>query len=121
MGKSSGTAFLLWLTCLVGVCGVHRFYLGRYATGVLWLLTFGLLGIGQLIDLFLINGMVRRDQEADLDARLLQAALQTYPPSSSEPRRVDLSPDVSDTAMEDQEARVDGLRARFGSAMPSRS
>jgi len=47
--KSSGTAFLLWLACLVGVCGLHRFYLGKPGTGLLWLLTFGLLGVGQLI------------------------------------------------------------------------
>ena len=59
MHKSSGIAFLLWLACLVGLCGLHRFYLGRYVTGVIWLLTFGLLGVGQIVDLFLINGMAR--------------------------------------------------------------
>jgi hypothetical protein len=31
--RSSGTAFLLWLACLAGVCGIHRFYLGRPLSG----------------------------------------------------------------------------------------
>lgn len=64
--KSSGWAFAFWLACLVGVCGLHRLYMGRYVTGVIWLLTFGLLGIGQFIDLFLINGMVRRWNEDEV-------------------------------------------------------
>lgn len=54
---SSGVAYLLWLAGLVGLCGLHRFYLGRPWTGLLWLFTGGLLFIGQLIDLILIPGM----------------------------------------------------------------
>ena len=57
--RSSPTAYLLWFGCLIGFAGLHRFYLGRPWSGLLWLLTFGLLGIGQLVDLFLIPGMVR--------------------------------------------------------------
>ncbi len=57
--SSSGTAFLLWLACALGLCGIHRFYLGKPGTGILYLLTFGLFGIGQLVDLFLLRGMVR--------------------------------------------------------------
>jgi len=56
--RSVGMAYLLWALCIVGVAGIHRFYTGRYVTGVIWLLTWGLLGIGLLIDLFLIPGMV---------------------------------------------------------------
>lgn len=69
--KDSGFAFLFWAACLIGLAGLHRFYLRRYVTGILWLLTFGLLGIGQFIDLFLINGMVREENEDDawLEAR----------------------------------------------------
>ena len=67
--KSGPSAFVLWLCCLIGICGLHRFYLGRFWTGLLWLLTFGLLGIGQVIDLFLLPSMLRQHNlEKRLDA-----------------------------------------------------
>lgn len=52
--------YLLWL---FGFLGAHRFYYGRPVTGTIWLCTLGLLGIGWLVDLFLIPGM---DREAGL-------------------------------------------------------
>lgn len=55
--KSEIVAYLLWL--FFGFFGFHRFYLGKFFSGVLWLLTGGLLGVGWLIDLFLIPSMVR--------------------------------------------------------------
>jgi hypothetical protein len=58
--RSPGVGYGLWALCLVGVAGVHRFYAGKYITGLIWLLTWGLLGIGSFIDLFLIPGMVDR-------------------------------------------------------------
>jgi TM2 domain-containing membrane protein YozV len=53
-------AYGLWALCIVGVAGVHRFYAGRYITGVIWLFTWGILGLGLLIDLFLIPGMIEK-------------------------------------------------------------
>ena len=52
--------YILWI---FGFTGSHRFYYGKPITGTIWFFTLGLLGIGWLIDLFLIPGM---DREADL-------------------------------------------------------
>lgn len=57
--KGTGTAYALWLANLFGVAGLHRFYLGRPVSGVLYLLTWGFLGLGSFLDLFLIPNMVR--------------------------------------------------------------
>lgn len=65
--KSTPVAYLLLALGLVGFCGLHRFYTGRFWSGVLWLLTLGLLGIGQIIDIFLVPSMVR---EANLERRV---------------------------------------------------
>lgn len=66
MGYSRGTAYLLWALCFFGVSGIHRFYLGRIGTGVLWLCTWGLFGIGNIIDLFTIPSMVDAESERRL-------------------------------------------------------
>jgi TM2 domain-containing membrane protein YozV len=51
--------YVLWI---FGFTGAHRFYYGKPISGTLWFFTFGLLGIGWLIDVFLIPSM---DREAD--------------------------------------------------------
>ncbi len=56
--KSLLVAFLLWF--FLGAFSAHRFYLGKIGSGILYLLTGQLLGIGWIIDLFLIGGMVDR-------------------------------------------------------------
>jgi hypothetical protein len=66
---SKGMAFLLWLTWLFGVGGLHRFYLGKPLSGLLYLCTWSFFGIGQFVDLFLMQGMVE-------DANNKHAALQ---------------------------------------------
>lgn len=59
-GRSVGAAYGLWALCLVGVAGLHRFYAGKPVTGILWLVTWGFLGLGSLFDLLLIPGMIER-------------------------------------------------------------
>ncbi len=56
--KSKPVAFLLWCLCLLGICGAHRMYLGKWVSGIIWILTFGLLFIGQLVDLLFLSGKV---------------------------------------------------------------
>lgn len=50
--KSKVTAALLCF--FLGELGVHRFYVGKIGTGILWLLTCGWCGIGVLIDFIMI-------------------------------------------------------------------
>lgn len=57
---SKTVGYILWL---FGFTGAHRFYYGKPVTGTIWFFTLGLLGIGWLIDLFLIPAM---DHQADL-------------------------------------------------------
>lgn len=58
--KSKTVAYFLWLISILGVLGFHRFYLGKIATGFLWLFTGGVFGIGALIDLFTLGSQVEQ-------------------------------------------------------------
>jgi hypothetical protein len=70
-----GTAYVLWLGCLLQLHGLQRLYNGKIFTGLLWMFTLGLFGVGQLIDLFLIPSMV---EEHNAKVRSQQGLL---PPS----------------------------------------
>jgi TM2 domain-containing membrane protein YozV len=56
---SVGIAYLLWLVSGFGMLGFHRFYLGKIPTGILWMCTGGLCGIGALFDFFTLSSQVR--------------------------------------------------------------
>lgn len=46
------------LLTFLGIFGIHRFYLGKWFTGLVWLLTGGLLLLGVLYDYWTLNGQV---------------------------------------------------------------
>ena len=64
-GPNDYTVAWILLTFL-GIFGIHRFYLGKIITGLLWLFTGGFLGLGYLYDLWTLNGQV---SEANLLAK----------------------------------------------------
>ncbi len=67
MRYNVGIAYLLWLCSGCGALGFHRFYLGKVGTGILWLLTGGMAGIGCVYDAVTLGRQVR---EANIGARV---------------------------------------------------
>lgn len=48
-----------WLLLIfLGMFGIHRFYMGKIGTGIVYLLTFGLLGLGYIYDMWTLNDQV---------------------------------------------------------------
>ncbi|WP_242475362.1 TM2 domain-containing protein [Thiohalocapsa halophila] len=47
--------YLLWI---FGFMGAHRFYLGKWLTGIIWLLTGGLFLLGYLYDYWTLNEQI---------------------------------------------------------------
>lgn len=56
---STGIAYFLWLISGFGVLGFHRFYLGKWGSGLLFMVTGGLGGIGSFYDLLTLPMQVR--------------------------------------------------------------
>lgn len=54
----TSTAIILWFGWLFGFAGLHRFYLGKPVSGIIYLLTWGLFGFGQVFDLLRLRRMV---------------------------------------------------------------
>lgn len=63
------SAYLLWFACFFQLYGLHRIYNGKIRTGILYLCTFGLFGVGQFVDLFMLPNMVD-DYNTKLKARI---------------------------------------------------
>lgn len=61
--RSTLIAVCLAIVGAFGVGGLHRFYVGKWGTGFLWLLTGGLFGVGTVLDLILIATGQFKDKE----------------------------------------------------------
>jgi TM2 domain-containing membrane protein YozV len=80
--KSTVVTYLLWILGGFGVLGLHRFYLGRWVSGLIWLFTGGVFMVGAIIDLFVIPEMVRVE---NLSRKLLEQAQAGWEPSQPRP------------------------------------
>lgn len=58
--QTSHSVAIGYITWIFGFMGMHRFYFGKPLTGTLYFFTLGLLGIGWVVDLFLIPSMARQ-------------------------------------------------------------
>ncbi len=58
--KSKSVAYVLWLVSIFGWLGFQRFYLRKVGTGIIWILTFGVGGLGALTDMFTLGGQVEQ-------------------------------------------------------------
>lgn len=64
---SNKKKLLTILLCIfLGYLGVHRFYVGKVWTGLIWFLTGGLVGIGVIVDAVLILISAFRDKEGNV-------------------------------------------------------
>ena len=77
---SKGVSYLLWMGWLFGFGGLHRFYLGKPVSGFFYIITWGFFGVGQMIDLFRLPGLVRRQ-----NLKLLQEEAAVMRELSGEP------------------------------------
>ena len=56
---------IAWLLLtFLGVFGLHRFYLGKWVTGLLYLVTLGLFGVGLLYDFLTLNTQISERNQA---------------------------------------------------------
>lgn len=60
------------LQTFIGYLGIHRMYMGKWVTGILYLLTAGLIGIGWIYDFCTLNTQI-----SERNARLSQSATAT--------------------------------------------
>ncbi|MES2488187.1 MAG: TM2 domain-containing protein [Pseudomonadota bacterium] len=65
-GRSSYSVGWILLTFL-GIFGIHRFYMGKWITGILYLCTGGLFLIGYIYDYWTLNGQIDELNRANVN------------------------------------------------------
>ena len=82
MKRDTSTAYLLLAASAFGMAGLHRFYLGKPVSGLVWFMTMGLGGIGTLYDLLTLHRQVEEANQPALPAGA-EAARKMLPAASS--------------------------------------
>ncbi|MEM7554997.1 MAG: NINE protein [Cyanobacteria bacterium P01_A01_bin.84] len=73
-------SYLLCGGVFFGLGGLHRLYNGKIGTGLIWLFTGGVFGIGQFIDVFLLPDIVsQREMQLRLKAGLSPTGVPQQP------------------------------------------
>jgi TM2 domain-containing membrane protein YozV len=85
----TGLAYLFWLISFSGFAGLHRFYLGKPVSGLLYLLTWGFFGVGTIIDAIRMPDLVRRARLERRIDQLLDYDEGDLPGAGGRTRRVD--------------------------------
>eukprot|EP01138_Halocafeteria_seosinensis_P012655 gb/GECG01012931.1/.p1 GENE.gb/GECG01012931.1/~~gb/GECG01012931.1/.p1 ORF type:complete len:113 (+),score=7.76 gb/GECG01012931.1/:1-339(+) len=67
---SKGLAYFLWFP--LGILGLHRFYVGRWKSGLLWMFTGGFFVVGWLYDFLLIPDFVEEFNQFSLRENTLE-------------------------------------------------
>jgi TM2 domain-containing membrane protein YozV/ribosomal protein L40E len=57
---------LLWLTIALGLFGVHRFFVGKIGTGIIWFFTLGISGLGWIIDIVTVASGKFKDKQGNV-------------------------------------------------------
>ncbi len=59
-GTATHSTLIGYLLLILGFTGAHRFYYGKNITGIIWLCTGGVFGVGWIIDIFLLPRIARK-------------------------------------------------------------
>lgn len=92
VSQKSWKTTVIWFH-LLGIFGAHRFYVGKFGTGLLYLFTGGLFGIGALVDMIMLYTGNFTDEDGSLilpSYKLL--LLETISKANSAPPVVDPQP-----------------------------
>ncbi|MHC4352553.1 MAG: TM2 domain-containing protein [Planctomycetota bacterium] len=122
-------ALLLSAVSGFGLFGLHRFYVGKIGTGILWFFTGGMFLIGQIIDIIMICTGQFRDRYGrpleiwldpkELDAKTSNTAVTANAPAPAPARAAAAPPNLSEE--EAQPAPSEYAPAPSGPAVPMSS